>query len=116
MLEKGHYDFMIYTDGSVEEGRSNGGSGCVVKDRDGRTIETVKRPVGKVCWSCQAELKAIASALKEGWNEARKISNSQASLKVIETDNIKNPNMLLSEIASRIGEMKAKSNYIYLGT
>ena len=96
-IEADEIDVLIFTDGSAEEGCSNGGVAFVaMKRQDGKwtTVEKQRAPAGKICSSFQAEMKALLAALKwlhdekQSWRTAKIVSDSQSSLKVIEQKQI----------------------------
>ena len=66
-IEADEVDLVIYTDGSAEEGWSNGGAAFVARKKVGdgwRMIESQRMPAGTICSSFQAEMRAIQSALQ----------------------------------------------------
>ena len=59
-------DYVVYTDGSVEEGTNNGGSGAFVSHKNGKY--KLHGPAGFVCSSTSAEpeLAKLFNAVKQG--------------------------------------------------
>jgi ribonuclease HI len=56
-------DISVFTDGSADEGITNGGSGAVIYDKDGVVQARLTLAAGKYCSSYRAELIAIELAL-----------------------------------------------------
>uniref|UniRef100_A0A1I8J5W1 Secreted protein n=1 Tax=Macrostomum lignano TaxID=282301 RepID=A0A1I8J5W1_9PLAT len=69
---------IAWTDGSTEEGTSNGGSAAVIEFRDGRPAVTVRAAAGALCSSFQAELVAIQTALSYCLREGPALTPSMA--------------------------------------
>ena len=102
------YDYVIYTDGSAEEGRMNGGAGMVVT-RNGRKIEEVVKPAGKLCSSYQAEMVALYTALnwleERDWTKARIVTDSKSSLMSLRNEADSPKNIWLSKVRRVINEI-----------
>lgn len=116
ILERDKVDVTIYTDGSAHEGRSNGGSACVVTSGSNTepVISEVRRaPGGSICSSFQAEMKALGLAVgwltekTEEWQSARIVTDSRASMMAIQADRVRN-NPLVDEVKRGLHAMREK--------
>ena len=107
-------DTVVYTDGSVINGTSNGGGGIIIKWPDGQTT-TTSIAAGRWCTSYRAEIAAILEALdtvqKEGKNRnAKRIrihTDSQAALSRLQSTRSKNRDYLIGSIWSKVSQLSA---------
>lgn len=113
----------MYTDGSAEEGRSNGGAACVVTTggcREPRVVEVIERPAGGICSSFQAEMLALESGVtwlrenREMWRRARIVSDSQSSLKAVMNRKAKGASDLVEELWDRLEEVYEEGKVVTL--
>ena len=61
-IEEVNADVELYTDGSTSGTQLNGGAGISIRDKEGRTLNEVSKPAGRLCSSYDGECVAMEVA------------------------------------------------------
>jgi ribonuclease HI len=103
---------LIFTDGGAEPNPGPGGIGVVIRDRQGETVTTISRSVGRVT-NNQAEYMAVITALEKalslGFDEVEMRADSELIVRQI-NGRYKVRNSNLKPLYQKVVQLKGQLN------